>query len=276
MRADTNIDGLLEISSVALHQRWDFLGPVSSAIQELNEEFFALVDRALQWQDDGTGRYIRNVLADRLKESSGIPSFLSPSNVAYMRKDPDTIHAIIPFAKVSMDNASEMTYVVILSWEDGRWTYFNTCEFGSGSHELAEFATTVSEADTDYLQRVHALTESLQGSEDGDYWDQFPQPDKPVEKKPKKQADAQAAGDQGSEDDYWNMYDSDENDDDEEQEPERAGVDLEQTSGGSDLAEANVPLLHESLQDMLAGSAKLARGIGMSRDEFLALAAAMF
>ncbi|KAJ1946364.1 hypothetical protein FBU59_002046 [Linderina macrospora] len=287
LRAETNIDELLEISSETLQQRWDFLGPLSSTIQELDDQFFALVDKSLQWQEDNTGRYIRNVLADRLKGSDGIPSFLSPSNVAYMRRDPDTINAVIPFAKVSSENASEMTYVVLLAWEHGQWRYFNTCEFGSGSQELAAFVSTVADAENDYLQRINKAAKAAQESdEDDDYWDQFPQPDMPAVKSHKKQGKRSDAEGDNSEDDYWNQYGSDdeevkedaadEYEEDEYDEPENVSMTSELSSEGKHQITPNVPMLYDSLQDMLAGSAKLAKGLGMDKKEFLDLAAAMF
>ncbi|KAJ1986541.1 hypothetical protein GGI25_006348 [Coemansia spiralis] len=146
LRSTTQISELLKHSSLAVQQRWDFLGSQSS----VND-----IDYALQWDTNGAieiGQCIRQE-EFCMELTSSQEEFLNTDNVRFKVMDVETVHAFVPFAPA---------FVVDLVWENEEWVYFGTQKtstaFPTG---LADVAATVEEAERLFCESR---------DEDSDYW----------------------------------------------------------------------------------------------------------
>ncbi|KAJ1780835.1 hypothetical protein LPJ62_006061, partial [Coemansia sp. RSA 2167] len=61
LRTTTQIDELMQYASVAIQQRWDFLGPATDPSMPPNTNLFEQIDNALQWTaNHNIGEHIRH------------------------------------------------------------------------------------------------------------------------------------------------------------------------------------------------------------------------
>ncbi|KAJ2724048.1 hypothetical protein GGI07_002253 [Coemansia sp. Benny D115] len=168
LRSTTQIDRLMQLSSVLVQQRWDFLGPKLSADAKANpptSALFAQIDDALQWHsDEHIGEYIRHAhFALELTEEQR--EVLCPEHILYELTDAHTIHAYAPFASCSREigqNGDERTLVVDLVWEmqidgdeaSGRWAYFDTRALGAKLSVLVDPARQHGSSASDGIRGI--------------------------------------------------------------------------------------------------------------------------
>ncbi|KAJ1822042.1 hypothetical protein LPJ56_000972 [Coemansia sp. RSA 2599] len=281
LRNTSQIDELMRHSSVAIQQRWDFLGPTVDKSQPVQSALFGQIDEALQWQTDEIGEFIRNehFMPELTEEQK---DHLCAENVLYEYTDHQTLHAYAPFGQLR----GRETMVVDVVWdrEVGGWAYFNTkiieatIEELKGTEGLPCMATTMAGAKDALMKRLAACKQDEAGSDDG-YWDQFEGPESPPvfpEKDSKGAVDA-GAGSGDESDDYWDKYEGEER--------EQAGEELSDKAQIGGLAAAQpLPLDSTKSKDLagqstrlsLAAAAVSAQAAGLSEAEFLEMAHATF
>ncbi|KAJ2585019.1 hypothetical protein IWW49_004850 [Coemansia sp. RSA 1797] len=163
LRTTTQIDELMQYASVAIQQRWDFLGPATDPSMPPNTNLFEQIDNALQWTaNHNIGEHIRHAhFALELTEDQA--EVVCARNLRYYFVDRETAHAVVPFA---MPNAGEV-YVIELVWEDGKWAYFDA----KAVDKLTGFDTIAEAIDN----ASTAFPDHDGGNDDGDddYWGQY-------------------------------------------------------------------------------------------------------
>ncbi|KAJ1718603.1 hypothetical protein LPJ53_006427 [Coemansia erecta] len=204
LRTTTQIDELMRHASVAIQQRWEYLGPSvdKGSSRQPPSTLFRQIDDALQWQSDDIGEYIRHEhFALELTEEQ--KDTLCPENVVFEYTDHQTLHAYVPFGS---GNSGGMM-VVDLVWESDsrRWVYFNVKILEVT--KMAELATTVVEALKVFKDRQ--TLEADGDEDDDDYWGQFVQPERPADRNDINGKTAASNGDNISENGYWGQYDDD-------------------------------------------------------------------
>ncbi|KAJ2076598.1 hypothetical protein H4R24_005612 [Coemansia sp. RSA 988] len=264
-RSSSQIHELMEYSSTAIKQRWEFLQPsINQDSKQTPQEILTQADGALQWtKDSDIGDIIRNShFALELTEQQ--QETLCSSNVRFRLSDINTFHALAPFAVVG-----ESSFVVDLVWENERWVYFDTLRvsgcFPQSVNDVslaAEISDTIVGAATAFDSCGRADVKS-DVSDDDSYWNQFPQSDvNPPAVVTQKQTPET--------DDYWAMYDNPGNNNDED--PPAQAVPDNAPSKASDASR----LVSESVRHALAAAAAAARAVKMSEADFLQLALAEY
>ncbi|KAJ2705627.1 hypothetical protein FB645_002318 [Coemansia sp. IMI 203386] len=278
LRNTSQIDELMWHSSIAIQQRWEFLGPTVDKSQPVQSMLFQQIDRALQWQTDETGEYIRNEhfmpeLTEEQKE------LLHVENVVYKYTDHLNLHAYVPFAQ-----QEEQTMVVDLVWDEDsvEWGYFNTKVIKATLDEMKagdvipSMATTISGA-REALIWLNNKADDGECSDD-EYWSQFEKPEQPVfqEKENTIAKDKDAAASGNDSDDYWDKYGDDSEDDEADQkEAEKDSTNVE-TAELPAIQKLQIvedkDLVVRSIRFSLAAAALSAQAAGFSEVEFLEMA----
>ncbi|KAJ1882639.1 hypothetical protein H4R99_000119 [Coemansia sp. RSA 1722] len=282
LRNTSQIDELMRHSSIAIQQRWEFLGPTVDKSQPVQSTLFQQIDRALQWQTDETGEYIRNEhfmpeLTEEQKE------LLCVENIAYEYTDHLNLHAYVPFAQ-----QQEQTMVVDLVWDEDsvKWGYFNTkvieatldgMKAGGG---ILSMATTISGA-REALVTLNNKADDGECSDD-EYWSQFEKPEQPVfqEEGDKLAKDKEAAASGDDSDDYWDKYGDDSEDDEADQEKAEKDNTNVETAELPAIQKLQIvedkDLVVRSIRLSLAAAALSAQAAGISEVEFLEMAHSSF
>ncbi|KAJ2820926.1 hypothetical protein IWW50_004861 [Coemansia erecta] len=163
LRTTTQIDELMQHASVAVQQRWDFLGPSMDPSQPPSSHLFEQIDNALQWTANAeVGEYIRHSHFS-LELTEDQAEVVCAGNVRYYFADRESAHAMVPFVVLESKNT---IYVVDLLWEDGKWVYFDTKAVDKLSG-FASIAAAIDDAASTFLEA------GAGADDDDDYWGQY-------------------------------------------------------------------------------------------------------
>ncbi|KAJ2910146.1 hypothetical protein GGI21_001164 [Coemansia aciculifera] len=242
LRATTQIDELMKISSSAMVQRWDFLGPpppppIDDNGPFLVPDFFSSVDAALQWHEHpiDIGQHIQHAhFAPELTEEQA--EIVCPANVRFVANGKE-IHSLVPFMSASTSDHQAFALAIDLIKEDGEWRYMDAVACPGTVTDFQPPTTVGNKLFLSYNEALASIS-SEQNSNDDD--------------------------DDDNDNNYWGNY------------SEGEGEEEEEKGGEEVVQKVNNALVLISANHSLLGAAAAMKALGATEAQFLALASKAF